>query len=90
MPRSLQAPSAPRLPDPPAQYDYQYMRELIGAMETEISRLRQPIARQFTVMNRDETALSLDVSTATAAEVRAFLGELAAAFINSNKLGGTA
>lgn len=90
MARKLQAPTAPRLPDPTPTYDLFYMQQLIGAIEQQLARAQRPAPISFTVTNRDTTALSLDVSTATLAQTRAFLGELAAALIGRNITGGQA
>lgn len=90
MARSLQAPAKVRLPDPPAVYDRSYMRTLIGLLETAMAKPNQPVGQGFAVTNRDTTAITLDVATATLPEIVAFVGELAAALITNNKLGGTA
>lgn len=85
-----QTSSRVRLPDPPAAYDPAYMRKLVAGIETQIQRATTPVASGFVVQNAaGTTARTLDVSTATATQVREFLGELAAALISNNRLGGT-
>lgn len=90
MARSLQAPNRPHLPSPPPQYDAVYMRKLVQSIEGALFTGALPVGRGFVVTNRDTSQLTLDVATATWDEVRAFLGELAAALITSNKIGGEA
>lgn len=78
-----QLPS-PRLPDPPPTYDVAYFRRLIRAIEQGRLTQDQPVSDGWVVTNGVERR-TLDVSTATLAETKEFLGTLMQDLINSGR-----
>lgn len=70
----------------PKDYDQATMRTLFDDVETRLGRLENPLREVYTVTN-GSTSRSLDVSAATLAQVRAFLGTLITDLQAAGKLG---
>lgn len=65
------------LPDPPSQYDAAYFRELLQQIEKRLPEQTTSTAlRVYTVKNFTET-LTLDLDTATQADINNFLATIA-------------
>lgn len=65
-----------RLPDAPKEWDPKWAREFVRAVEQELDRISRPIQTGYSVTGTLTQTRTLDVDTATAAQVRTFLGQL--------------
>lgn len=82
-----QAPSKARFADPPPEYDQQYLRQMLDQLETRIQRIESPISSQFVVTNTQGAAFrSIDINACTLEQLAYFVGEMAKAFVDNNKL----
>lgn len=65
-----------RLPDAPKEWSQDWGRQLVRSVEQELDRMATPAQAGYSVTGALTQTRTLDVDTATAAQVRTFLGQL--------------